>query len=280
MGSILSCCSKDYEDINLTKNLQEFESLYQLGSILGVGQFSEVKEARLKDDSKNELKFAVKCINLSRMKSDEKLLKRELSIIKKIRHDHIVDLYEIYKSQEFIYITMELCSGGSLKERVNNDGPLSSEKVKTLACDLLKTLDYLHSMNICHRDLKPENILFTENGKVKLADFGFARLMEGTNKFTLVGTPYYLSPEVISGDYNTKCDVWSLGVALYFALTRRLPFYGEGFEDLFERITLCDIDWFGVEEEEVSFLSYLLVKDYKLRPSAKQALQHVWLQGR
>ena len=278
MGSIATCCcvhGDGAEDAD-EKGIEEFESKYALGSIIGVGQFSEVKEARSITDPNDKSQIAAKCISLSRMKSDEKLLKRELNIIKKIHHEHIVQVYEIYKGSEYIYITMELCAG-SLKEKVSTDGPMPSEQVKTLAKDLLKTLDYLHSMSICHRDLKPENILFTKEGKVKLADFGFARLMEGTNKFTMVGTPYYLSPEVISGDYNVKCDIWSLGVALFFALTRRLPFYGEGFEDLFSRISLSEIEWFGLKEEEVKFLSYLLIKDYKLRPNAKEALMHPWL---
>lgn len=278
MGTIWSCASKvdNESDSVLTKKIEEFESVYEIGSILGIGQFSEVKQAISRLDPNNDNKVAVKCINLLHMKNDEKLLKREIAILKKISHENIVKLYDIYENDDYIYITMELCSGGSLKEKVNLDGPMSIKDVKTMAKKLLSALEYLHTNNICHRDIKPENILFTGE-QVKIADFGLARLMEGTNKFTMVGTPYFLSPEIISGDYNLKCDIWSLGVVLFFALTKRLPFYGEGYDDLFERISVRDIDWFGVESEEEEFLKFLLNRKYKARPTAKEALAHPWI---
>ena len=93
----------------------------------------------------------------------------------------------------------------------------------------------------------------------------------------MVGTPYYLSPEVINGDYNVKCDIWSLGVVIYYAVTGRLPFYGEGYDDLFQRISESEIDWFGIQEAEQEFLRYLMRKDEKLRPTAEEALGHKWL---
>ena len=279
MGTNWPCiCKNEYEsDSVLTKRLEEFDSVYEIGSTLGIGQFSEVKQATSKLDANIDNKVAVKCINLSHMKSDEKLLKREIGIMKKIKHANIVELYDIYENNEYIYITMELCSGGSLKEKVNLDGPMTVNEVRNMAKKLLSALDYLHLNHICHRDIKPENILFTSE-QVKIADFGLARLMEGTSKFSMVGTPYYLSPEIISGDYNLKCDIWSLGVVLFFALTKRLPFYGEGYEDLFERISVTEIDWSGVETEEKEFLKCLMTRDHKNRPTARQALEHPWVE--
>ena len=198
MGSLLVCLSKDRKD---KKTIEEFEKLFTMGSILGIGKFSEVKQARF--DNKE---IAVKCINIFQMKDDIKHLKREMKILKKIRHPNIIEFYEIYESKDNIYITMEICRNGSLKERVNRDGPVPIHELKIIAGKLLSALKYLHSQGICHRDLKPDNILFTEKD-VKIADFGLARFMNGTNTYSMVGTPYYLSPEVISGDYNLKCDI-------------------------------------------------------------------------
>ncbi|OMJ91964.1 hypothetical protein SteCoe_5399 [Stentor coeruleus] len=272
MGNILICTKSAQDSSFESKPLSEFENTFTLGSLLGIGQFSEVRVATGSDGSK----VAVKCVNFSYIKNEPKMIKREISIVKSIKHSNIVQVYEIYEGEFNLYLTMELCSKGSLKERVKLDGPVSIQEVKIIAKKLLEALDYLHSKKICHRDVKPENILFTEDN-VKIADFGLARLMNGTNKFTMVGTPYYISPEIIAGVYNTKCDIWSLGVVLFFALTSRLPFHGESFEDLFERISDQEIDWHGVEEPEENFLRYLMNKNQKLRPSATEALTHPWL---
>ena len=203
MGCICRCTPKPEEEVEKvsTRSILEFENDYSIGSILGIGQFSEVKKAK-----SSKIEVAVKCISLCHMKGELHLLRREMMIMKKIKHPNIVDLFDIYENSDFIYITMEICSKGSLKERVSKDGPLNIQETKEISAKLLSALKYLHSEGICHRDLKPENILFT-NADVKIADFGLARFMDGTNKFTMVGTPYYLSPEVIEGDYNNKCDI-------------------------------------------------------------------------
>ena len=104
---------------------------------------------------------------------------------------------------------------------------------------------------------------------------------DGEKKRTICGTPNYIAPEVLDGKvgHSYEVDIWSLGVVLYFALTKRLPFYGEGYEDLFERISVTEIDWFGVEKEEEEFLRYLMTRDHKIRPTARQALEHPWVVG-
>jgi calcium-dependent protein kinase len=271
MGSIFTClCDSNADHKIKSKNLEEFSKKFTIESVIGTGQFSEVKKAQTGDK-----KVAVKCINLIDMQKNLHLLKREINIMKTLKHPNIVELYEIYENKQYMYITMEMCTEGNLKEKLNNEGPVQVPELKKIARKLLSALDYIHSNKVCHRDLKPENILFTST-EVKIADFGLARFMTGTHKFTMVGTPYYLSPEVISGDYNFKCDIWSIGVVFFFALTNRLPFYGEGYEDLFNRISASEIDWYGLNEPEQEFLRYLLRKDYKLRPTAREALNHQW----
>lgn len=255
----------------LTRPMSEFDSVYNTGSLLGHGEFSEVKTAESPSG-----KVAVKCINLGKIRNELHLLKREISIMCKIKHTNIIELYNIYENEEYFYITMELCDEENLKGRVKRLGTLTPSETKILAKKILSALEYLHGKHICHRDIKPENILFKEN-EPKLADFGLARLMSGTSKFSMVGTPYYLAPEVISGSYNFKCDVWSLGVVLFFAMTGEKPFVGEGFEELFVKIQESEVDWREIPEEAQEFLRFLLIKNHKIRPTAGEALTHQWL---
>jgi calcium-dependent protein kinase len=273
MGNICYHKIDDTQDpsIGQTKSIEEFDRNYESGSIIGVGQFSEVKQA------KSALKsVAVKCIKLSTIRNDLHLLKREITLMHKIKHPNIVELYDVYENSDFFYITMELCDDNNLRQKVTKFGPMSVEATKYVSKKLLLALQYLHSKNICHRDIKPENILFVDD-EPKIADFGLARFMSGTKKFSMVGTPYYLAPEVISGDYNTKCDIWSLGVVIYFALTGKKPFVGDGYEELFVNIQETEIDWADIPDDAQDFLRYLLRKNHKIRPSAQDAITHKWL---
>ena len=271
-----TCSYSDQEDPDnytiLAQGMSDFDARYLPGSVIGHGEFSEVKKAEGPQGP-----VAVKCIRLSTIRNDLHLLKREICIMHKIRHPNVVQLYEIYEDEEFFFITMELCEDGNLRQKVKHEGPLAIGEVKIIARKLLAALEYLHSHNICHRDIKPENILF-KNDEPKLADFGLARLMSDTQRYSMVGTPYYLAPEVISGEYNFKCDIWSLGVVLFFALTGEKPFVAEGYEELFEKIKDTEIVWDQVPEDAQDFLRYLLKKNHKIRPTAHEALIHQWLQ--
>lgn len=272
MGNICVCSQDDGVDYSsISRDIQEFESTYEVGQVIGCGEFSEVKQAK-----GLEGQVAVKCIQLSKIRNQLHLLRREIGIMLKIKHPNIIQLFNIYENQDFVYLTMELCPDLNLKQRVKRFGRLSPDIAKHLAKNLLSALCYIHSKNICHRDIKPENILFKDQ-EPKLADFGLARLMAGTSNFSLVGTPYYLAPEVISGDYNMKCDVWSLGIVIYFALTGKKPFDGKDREELFERIQDDEIFWEGIDDECQDFLRFLLNKNQRVRPSAEQALCHKWV---
>ena len=233
-----NCCSSDhdFESVENVKTVEDFNRIYTVGSIIGTGEFSEVKMAE-----SIQGKLAVKCIQLSKIRNELHLLDREIKIMKKIRHPNIIRIHDIYKNEDFYYITMELCSHRTLKSKIKKNGKLATEEVKFFTRKMLSAIDYLHTLRICHRDIKPENILF-KNEEPKLADFGLARMMQGTKKYSVVGTPYYLAPEIMSGDYNMKCDIWSLGVVVYYALSGRRPFTAENFEDLFDKTIMCGHD--------------------------------------
>lgn len=221
--------------------------------------------------------MALKCISLPQIRGELHILNREISILRELEHPNIVKLYGVFQEDEMMYFSMEICEGGSLKEIIDR-APMQEAEVKGVAKQLLSALMYLHRHNIGHRDLKAENILFTQEGKLKLADFGLARIMDKISDYSRVGTPYYLAPEVIHGDFNWQCDIWSVGVLLYFALCGELPFQGDDIEDLFDNIeTAVSIDWSRISSDARPFLKRLMEPQKKNRVTAEIALKDRWL---
>lgn len=164
-------------------------------------------------------------------------------------HPNIIKLYEIFEDNRYIYLIMEECTGGELFdriiERINNKKLFTEREAAVIFKEIMGTICYCHSQGVCHRDLKPENLLFLtkeDPSPIKVIDFGLSRLFEKTqnlkdNKMTTkVGTAYYVSPEVLSGDYDEKCDIWSAGVILYIILTGDPPFNGANDNEIYRRI--------------------------------------------
>ena len=246
-----------------------------LHETIGKGQFSTVRRGT---DEHNRT-VAVKCIPKDQVRSEMKLLAREIDILQRVKHEHVVQYHGCYKDQQDIYILLEHCAGGNLKERILRQGVLNEPTLKILARQLLQALTALHALSVVHRDLKPENILFDEGGKAKLADFGLSRSLNHGDKLTIVGTPYYLAPEVIKGNYTAKCDIWSLGIVLYFAALGTLPFSGQNYGDLFSRILSARITkWGSLSPATIAFISSMLERVAAKRPSAMELLADPWVQ--
>jgi calcium-dependent protein kinase len=145
----------------------------------------------------------------------------------------------------------------------------------------LKAINHCHSLKIAHRDIKPENILLGENGSVKLIDFGLSKQVKSKKMNTIVGTPYYIAPEVLKGNYNVKCDIWSLGVIMYILLSGYLPFGGTGAAEVFEKVqageySFSQKEWKKVSDEAMDLISKMLQVDTKKRYTAEQCLKHEW----
>jgi calcium-dependent protein kinase len=128
----------------------------------------------------------------------------------------------------------------------------------------LKAINHCHSLDVCHRDIKPENILLGDNGSLKLIDFGLSEQVKNNKKMsTIVGTPYYIAPEVLKGKYNDKCDIWSLGVIMYILLSGYLPFGGDGAAAVFEKviegkISFSQKEWKKVSDEAIDLIKKML----------------------
>ena len=252
-----------------------------LSQTLGEGSYGFVKVATRNSDGARR---AIKIIPKKRIKRPE-LLTREISIMKQIDHPNIVKLYETYEDIQYIYLPMEICEGGELFDKIIEMGRFSEQ----LACDLfiqmISAIAYLHSKDLVHRDLKPENFLFSKRevtSKLKLIDFGLAKSISTEKKMTTkTGTCYYVSPEILAGPYNLKCDIWSLGIILYMMLSGYPPFDGETDRDILEAVKNGELQfsesvWDSISAEAKDLIRHLLDRNPTTRFTAEEVLAHPW----
>ena len=182
--------------------------------------------------------------------------RNEINILSKVDHPNIIRIYEIFEDSRYISIIMEYCTGGDLFQKINElaekDKSFSEKEAVKIFKQLMSAVSYCHNQGICHRDLKPDNIIFLNkepDSPIKIVDFGLSKIfgeikpiMKGNkiekNIMSLrVGTAYYMAPEVIQGNYDNKCDIWSCGVILYILLCGYPPFDGDNENDIIKAIT-------------------------------------------
>jgi len=261
---------------------------YTLKDVLGQGTFGVVRKC---ENIKTGEEFALKTILKAKV-SDVEQLNREIKILKEVDHPHIIKLYDVYEDINNVYLVTELCTGGELYDRVvekthSKEGHFSEFDAAKIIRNILLGIQYCHEeKHIVHRDLKPENFLLTDktdDAQVKMIDFG---LSTHTNASKLmhsqVGTIYYVAPEVLTGDYNEKVDIWSIGVVAYVMLCGYPPFNGGNEYLTYELVKVGDVkfpspSWDHISEGAISFLKTLLNLDPDERVSAAEALEDPWL---
>jgi len=266
---------------------QKLEAFYKMGHTIGAGAFGTVRLARSKDPS-DERMYVVKILEKTR-KNQRKFLERETAILRSIRHPNIVSIYDIFENDKALYLVMEYCPGGDLFDMVCNTIPVTEQHAAAIFSQLLSALVYLHSKGIVHRDIKPANFLSsssTEPFEAKLTDFGLSNVVSNEDHEMLrtnVGTPYFLAPEMILEEpYDSKVDMWAMGVSLYFLISGSFPFTGSSKKEAFEkmvraRFSFSDPVWKETSAELRNFIEALLQRDPTLRFSAEEALEHPWL---
>ncbi|KAF9597063.1 hypothetical protein IFM89_015254 [Coptis chinensis] len=176
---------------------------------------------------------------------------------------------------------MELCSGGDLFEHIVNNGPCSESQAALMFKELIVVIKYCHEKGVVHRDIKPENVFLTSSGKMKLADFGLAAWITIGKLSGLVGSPVYVAPEVLVGDYSEKVDIWSVGVLLHVLLVGELPFQANTKEAIDEAHKKENLNINSGIQETISLpardlLRRMLTRDASLRLSADEVLRHPW----
>ncbi|KAF7240814.1 Serine/threonine-protein kinase ULK1 [Varanus komodoensis] len=209
--------------------------------LIGHGAFAVVFKGRHKE--KPDVEVAIKCINKKNLAKSQTLLGKEIKILKELKHENIVALYDFQEMANSVYLVMEYCNGGDLADYLHNMRTLSEDTIRLFLQQIAGAMKVLHSKGIIHRDLKPQNILLSfpggkksnpSNIRIKIADFGFARYLQSNMMAaTLCGSPMYMAPEVImSQHYDAKADLWSIGTIIYQCLTGKAPFQASSPQDL------------------------------------------------
>ncbi|XP_016122256.1 calcium/calmodulin-dependent protein kinase type 1D-like [Sinocyclocheilus grahami] len=273
-------------DCSWKKQVADIKEMFVFKEVLGTGAFSEVVLAEERSTGKM---FAVKCIPKKALKGKESSIENEIAVLRKIKHENIVALEDIYESSNHLYLIMQLVSGGELFDRIVEKGFYTEKDASTLIRQVLDAVNYLHNMGIVHRDLKPENLLYfnpQDGSKIMISDFGLSK-MEGTGDVmsTACGTPGYVAPEVLAQKpYSKAVDCWSIGVIAYILLCGYPPFYDENDSKLFEQILKADYEfdapyWDDISDSAKDFISCLMEKDPSKRYTCEQALRHPWIAG-
>ena len=203
-------------------------------------------------------------------------------------HPNIVRLYEFYDEPNYYCLVQEVCSGGELFDAIIKSGKFRESTARILIKSMLSCINYCHSKGVVHRDLKPENVLLEPDmdfNKMKIIDFGTAVPYDKNGKRGLkevLGTPFYIAPEVLNANYNEKCDIWSIGVITYMVLSGKAPFFGKTDPDIYASVRKGKFEfsaptWKQVSQDAKDFICQLLTVDHKKRPSAQQALDHKWI---
>lgn len=254
---------------------------YELGRLLGQGTFAKVHYAR---NLKTGMSVAIKIIDKEKVLKVGMIdqIKREISVMRLVRHPNVVELYEVMASKTKIYFVMEYVKGGELFGKVAK-GKLKEDAAKKYFQQLISAVDYCHSRGVCHRDLKPENLLLDEHGNLKVSDFGLSALAESKHQdgllHTTCGTPAYVAPEVINrrGYDGSKADIWSCGVILFVLLAGYLPFHDSNLMEMYRKIGKAEFkfpNWFAPEVRRL--LSKILDPNPNTRISMTKIMENSW----
>lgn len=254
---------------------------YEIGKMLGQGTFAKVYHAR---ELKTGLSVAIKVIDKERIVKVGMMeqIKREISVMKLVRHPNVVQLYEVMATKAKIYFVMEYVRGGELFNKVTK-GKMKEEVARKFFQQLISAVDFCHSRGVYHRDLKPENLLLDEYGNLKISDFGLSALAESKQQdgllHTTCGTPAYVAPEVISrrGYDGCKADIWSCGVILFVLLAGSLPFHDSNLMEMYRKIGKAEFkypNW--IQPDARRLISKILDPNPNTRISISKVMECSW----
>ncbi|RDX65101.1 CDPK-related kinase 7, partial [Mucuna pruriens] len=293
-----------------------FHGHYELGPEVGRGHFGYTCSAKGKKGTFKGHDVAVKVIPKSKMTTAIAIedVRREVKILRALTgHKNLVQFYEAYEDNDNVYVVMELCKGGELLDKIlSRGGKYSEEDARVVMIQILSVVAFCHLQGVVHRDLKPEvtklfsfiltcytvfllnkkadfllqNFLYIskdENSTLKVIDFGLSDYVKPDERLNdIVGSAYYVAPEVLHRSYGTEADMWSIGVIAYILLCGSRPFWARTESGIFRAVLKADpsfdeAPWPSLSADAIDFVKRLLNKDYRKRLTAAQALSHPWL---
>lgn len=270
----------------LGKPTDDVKSLFEIRRILGQGQFGTT---RLVVDKKTGEKLACKSISKRKLTTPEDIadVQREVQIMHHLEgHPNVVALKGAFEDKHHVHLVMELCSGGELFDRILERGHYTERDAADLIRTIVKVVAHCHNMNVIHRDLKPENFLLVDkaaDAQLKATDFGLSVFFKDGQEFSdIVGSAYYVAPEVLRRKYTKEADIWSCGVILYILLCGMPPFYGDNEQQIFESVIKAPLDfnsdpWPKISEPAKDVVRRMLVRDPRKRATAAEVLEHEWV---
>jgi len=266
-----------------SEQYKQVDKFIVTSQLLGKGSFGVVYRGFFKDDHSKIV--AVKVTPLEKISADPKfleLLKREIDIMQTVEHGNIVRMYAATRTSRNLYMFLEYCRDGDLKELLKKSGGhLSESEALEYFRQIVNGFKALYAKNIIHRDIKPANILLHE-GTAKITDFGFARVIEGdmekSGQFSKVGTPLYMSPQILDDQkFSAKCDIWSFGMMLYEMLYGKTPWTANSPYQLFQNIKKIPLEFPAkpVRSQAIKdLLKQMLVVEDKDRISWPEIFNH------
>ena len=276
----------------------DITQFYEVQKKIGEGAYGKIY--KVKNKQSGDIR-AMKQITKTRI-TDMGKFQTEIKILSLLDHPNIVRIFEVIEDDKYYNLLEELCTGGELLTRAQNN-QLKEKDIARIFNQIMSGVAYIHGMGIAHRDLKLENILFSSekpSSPIKIIDFGFSVFLGKNNenskdketeneKKTVykrlkskVGTLYYISPEIIKGNYDEKCDIWACGVILYILLAGYPPFNGNTDKEVYNQITNIKLDFEKERWKNISKYAKELIKNMltpaKNRFTAKQVLSSKWLE--
>ncbi|MFQ6625280.1 hypothetical protein Gotur_005624 [Gossypium turneri] len=270
----------------LCRPMEDVRNTYTIGKELGRGQFGVTYLCTHKVTGEQ---FACKTIAKRKLvnKEDIEDVRREVQIMHHLTgQPNVVELKGAYEDKHSVHLVMELCAGGELFDRIIAKGHYSERAAASLLRIIVQIVHTCHSMGVFHRDLKPENFLLLnkeENSPLKATDFGLSLFYKPGDVFKdIVGSAYYIAPEVLKRKYGPEADIWSIGVMLYILLCGFPPFWAESENGIFSAILRGEIDfesdpWPAISPQAKDLVTKMLNLDPKQRLTAQQVLNHPWI---
>ncbi|KAI3466571.1 hypothetical protein Pfo_023234 [Paulownia fortunei] len=272
----------------LGKPFEEVKSKYTIGKELGRGQFGVTYSCT---EIATGHHYACKSILKRKLvsKNDKEDMKREVHIMQHLSgQPNIVEFKGAYEDRQSVHLIMELCRGGELFDSIIAQGHYSERAAADLCRQIVNVVNHCHFMGVMHRDLKPENFLLStkdEKAILKATDFGLSVFIEEGKVYRdIVGSAYYVAPEVLRRSYGKEIDIWSAGVILYILLSGVPPFWAETEKGIFDAILNEEVDfdsqpWPSISNSAKDLVRKMLTKDPKNRITSTQVLEHHWIKG-